>query len=352
MTRQINPSRINHIEHLDDMVLYSPELCMKHLEKVLAGTERASLKWDGSPSIIVGKKDLVPFVSTKSFFNKTPLLLKSYDEILSQKFSTELSVIMFIALKFAESINDNIVYQGDVMFCPGNKIVSETDITFGLNLVKYKVRSSYREFNAIKNANLGVAFHTSYDYSDAEVQKIPFDILPDNTTDVYVFEPSYFTLSAEPETIQDLTDEVLRIQMFQNETSCDLKLFHELYRKYKTQSLKLYSDVSRYNPDEFEKFCFQCTAPKLFEGAHQARENCLAKLQELNTTLKKCRKYFQMLCSFTYKAQKLVIQNLEETNSYCIEAQHEGLVVSTDEYTIKYVNKYEFTKKNNDKRVK
>ena len=352
MTREINPRKITHIEHLDDMVLYNPELCLKHFEKVLNGSERATLKWDGAPSIIIGKKDGTGFVSTKSFFNKTPLKLQTYDEILSQNFSTELSVIMFIALKFSESIKDNIVYQGDVMFCPGNKVQTDTEIKFGLNLVKYKVLSDYREFNAIKNANLGIAFHTSYDYSGSEVSKIPFDILPDNTEDVYVFEPSYYTLSSDHETIQDLTDDVLRIQMFQNETSCDLKVFHELFRKYKTMSLKLYDDVARYNPDEFEKFCFQCTAPKLFEGAYQARENCLAKLQELNTTIKKCRKYFQMLCAFTYKAQKLVIKNLEETNSYCIEAQHEGLVVSTGEYTIKYVNKYQFTKLNNDKRVK
>lgn len=353
MTREINPTKINHIEHLDDMVLYNPDLCIQHLERVQAGLEYATLKWDGSPSIIVGKKDGKSFVSTKSFFNKEPLKLSTYDEIIERNYSTELSVIMFIALKFAESINDNIVYQGDVMFCPGNnKNVQDDKITFGLNLIKYYVTPACPNFNKIKNANLGIAFHTAYDYSEDTVTKIPFDILPECTEDVYVFESYCINLHHNQFSFQDLTDEVLRIKLFQESASCDLKVFHELFRKYKTQSLKLYDDVARYNPDEFEKFCFQCTAPKLFEGSHQARENCLAKLQELNTVLKKCRKYFQMLCAFTHKAQAHVIHNVGYTQGYFIEAEHEGLVVSTNQYTIKYVNKYEFTKKNNDKRVK
>lgn len=357
MTREINPTKIKHIEHLDDMVLYHPGKCLQHLDNLEAGLEYSTLKWDGSPSIIIGKG----FVSTKSYFNKTPLKLRTYDEILAQNFSTELTVIMYIALRYSETIKDGIVYQGDVMFCPGNKVQTDSEITFGLNLIKYTVEKADPDvirftaakvapYEEIKKAHLGIAFHTAYDAGTSE--KIPFDLVPESTDDVYVFEPYKVQLKAEPSVLDDIRETVLSIKEFQETCSMDLKLYHELFRKYKTQSLSLYNDVARYDPDGFEKFCMQSMIPKLLEGAHQARKNNLEKMMELNNVLQKCKKYFQYLCAFTYKAQNLVLMNIDAVKDYYIQANHEGLVISTNEYTIKYVNKYQFTKLNNEKRAK
>lgn len=354
MTREINPNKITHIEHLDDMVLYNPSKCLQHLKNLESGIEYGTLKWDGSPSIVIGKG----FVSTKSYFNKTPLKLSTYDEILAQNYSTELSLILYIALSYSSTISTDNVYQGDVMFCPGNKVQTENDITFGLNLIKYSVHkpdpdvqrfttAPVAPFEEIKRAHLGIAFHTMYDSTG---KRVPI-VLPKSTDDVFIFDEYRVQLQAEPEALLDLASVVQEIDEFQK-MNTDLDLYHDLFRKYKTQSLSLYNDVARYDLEGFEKFCFQCLSTKLQEGSYQARANNLDKMQKLNTLLKTSKKYFQNLCAFTYKAQMLVIKNLEELNKYYINAKHEGVVISTADYTIKYVNKYEFTKLNNAKRAK
>ena len=355
MTREINPNNIKHIEHLDDMVLYDTNKCLQHLENVESTEEYGTLKWDGSPSIVLGKG----FVSTKSYFNKTPLKLSTYEEILSQNFSTELSMILFIALNYSNTIQTDNVYQGDVMFCPGNKIVTDSEITFGLNLIKYSVHKTDPDvqrftfapvvpYEPIKRAHLGIAFHTMYNPDGARVPVV----LPASTEDVYVFDEYKVKIAGEPELLLELSNLCEEIEKFQYSNFGKLKEYHELFRKYKTYSLSKFNEVVHKDVAHFEKFCFECMSPKLLEGSYQARHNTLEKMQELNTLLKKSKKYFYDLCDFTYRAQMLVLKNIEQTGNHFIRAKHEGLVISTQEYTIKYVNKFEFTKLNNEKRAK
>lgn len=364
MTRELNSPVLKHIEHLDDMVMYSPELTIKHLQDVKKGTLEYSLKWDGSPSIVFGKMNGIAFVSTKSFFNKTPVLYSANDEILRAGLSTELSIIMMVTLNYAQYLNvKNIAYQGDVMFCPGNLKVHETYVEFGLNLIKYSVLKKSPEFDSIKDALVGIAVHTRYEihhsFDGFSCKKQIFKHAPKSTTDVYIFEHITDTLynptgwsddEGEPGIVDDLIEHAQELMDYQQSTQYNLTKYHEMFRKFKTKCLMDENSPVVYDPEGFAKLCFETVSTKLFEDStHKVRSNCIQKLTELNDMLEDTGDYFLNLCRFTSKAQELVKLNIRTIDTSII-AQHEGLVVSTSEYMVKYVDKNNFTYLNNLKR--
>ncbi|WNA15745.1 hypothetical protein XaC1_102 [Xanthomonas phage XaC1] len=359
MTRQLKNKSNTHIEHLDDTVLYNPDITIKHLNKVQQGTETSTLKWDGAPSIVLGKFDHIAMVGTKSFFSKNETNYVSTEEIIAAGLSSELSYILIVALEYAKDhINEGQLIQGDVMFCTDDKKVQNDKIQFGLNLIKYAVPKELPEYELIKNAKIGIAFHTEY---DADYNASPIKELPESSEVLYVFDQYQCTLQdAENQSFHDnstycsmLIDYAHKIKQFQGTTLHNLTEYHELYRKYKTMRLRYFDMVCSADHEDFEKFCFGELSEKLFnpEYKYLARQNALQHMLEFNKVLKDTSKYFMLLSAFTFTSQQLVIHNLESTKEHNISAEHEGLVVSTDEYIIKYVDKKNFTKLNNSKRT-
>lgn len=358
MTRQLKNKSNTHIEHLEDTVLYNPDITIKHLNKVQSGTETSTLKWDGAPSIVLGKFDNIAMVGTKSFFSKKETNYVSTDEIVEARLSSELSYILILALSYAKVyINEGQLIQGDVMFCTDDKFVQDDKIQFGLNLIKYTVPKDLPEYELIKNAKIGIAFHTEY---DEDYNSSPIKELPESSDIVYVFEKYHCTLEDDEHPYFEcstycsmLLDYAQKIKKFQGQTLVDLTEYHELYRKYKTMRLRYFDMVCSGDHEDFEKFCFEELSKKLFNTEHKylARQNALEHMIEFNKVLKETSKYFMLLSAFTFTAQQLVVHNLESTKEHNISAEHEGLVVSTDEYIIKYVDKKKFTKLNNSKRT-
>ena len=166
-----------HLEHIEDEILNfgvdggrAAINFVQSLRDMLAGASRSSVnmtvKWDGAPAIFAGidPEDGKFFVAKKSVFNKEPKLYKSNAEIdadlsgtLNAKFKVSLAELSKLGIKG--------VLQGDLMFT--DDVSTETIdgvsyYTFQPNTIVYAVPVNSDFGKTIKNAKIGVVWHTTY----------------------------------------------------------------------------------------------------------------------------------------------------------------------------------------------
>jgi hypothetical protein len=168
------------IEHLEDEVLNGGVSgtrgainFLQSLRDMLAGnspTRRVNLssKWDGSPSIFAG---INPdngkfFVGTKGVFANNPKLNYTSDDIDNNHPGEGLNKKLKIALRYLPSLNIKGVIQGDMMFTREDlkteTIDSKSYVTFQPNTIVYAVPSESKLAETMRNAKMGVVWHTSY----------------------------------------------------------------------------------------------------------------------------------------------------------------------------------------------
>ena len=143
---------------------------VRSLRDMLAGNSRSSIdmtvKWDGAPAIFAGidPEDGKFFVAKKSVFNVNPKLYKSVAEI-DADLSGQLNAKFKVALEEFSKLGITGVLQGDLMFTDD---VDTTDIegkkyyTFQPNTIVYAVDVNSDLGKKIKNAKIGVVWHTTY----------------------------------------------------------------------------------------------------------------------------------------------------------------------------------------------
>lgn len=145
---------------------------LRDLRDMLAGNSKSTLsatvKWDGAPAIFAGidPRDGKFFVAKKGIFNKNPKVYKTQADIDSD-LSGELAAKFSVALKeFSKLGITKGVYQGDLMFTKGDvkleTIANEKFYTFHPNTIVYAVPVGSELGNTIKNAKIGVVWHTTY----------------------------------------------------------------------------------------------------------------------------------------------------------------------------------------------
>ena len=166
-----------HLEHIEDEILNygvtggrASINFVRSLRDMLAGNSRSSIdmtvKWDGAPAIFAGidPEDGKFFVAKKSVFNVNPKLYKSVAEI-DADLSGQLNAKFKVALAEFSKLGITGVLQGDLMFTDD---VETTDIegkkyyTFQPNTIVYAVDVNSDLGKKIKNAKVGVVWHTTY----------------------------------------------------------------------------------------------------------------------------------------------------------------------------------------------
>ena len=178
-----------HLEHLEDEILnYGVDggraaiNFLRSLRDMLAGNARSSInmtvKWDGAPAIFAGidPSDGKFFVAKKSVFNVNPKLYKSIQEIdddlsgaLNEKFKVSLTEFSKLGIKN--------VLQGDLMFTDDvetTKIDGVSYYTFQPNTIVYAVPVDSDMGNMIKNAKVGIVWHTTYTGKELQSMKASF----------------------------------------------------------------------------------------------------------------------------------------------------------------------------------
>ena len=178
-----------HLEHIEDEILNfgidgarGSINFVRSLRDMLAGASRSSVnmtvKWDGAPAIFAGidPEDGKFFVAKKSVFNVNPKLYKSASEVdadvsgaLNSKFKTALEEFSKLGIKG--------VLQGDLMFTDDvstETIDGKSYLTFQPNTIVYAVDVNSDLGKKIKNAKIGVVWHTTYSGKTLQDMKASF----------------------------------------------------------------------------------------------------------------------------------------------------------------------------------
>ena len=181
-----------HLEHIEDEILNfgvdggrAAINFLRSLRDMLSGDAKSSVnmtvKWDGAPAIFAGTdpSDGQFFVAKKSVFNKTPLLYKSISEIEgASELSDSLKTKFTYAFNNFKDLGIKGVLQGDLMFTPEDlekETINGTEYyTFQPNTIVYAVPTDSKLGQKIKNANIGVVWHTTYSGDDLQSMKASF----------------------------------------------------------------------------------------------------------------------------------------------------------------------------------
>ena len=167
-----------HLEHIEDEILNygitggrASINFVRSLRDMLAGNSRSSIdmtvKWDGAPAIFAGidPADGKFFVAKKSVFNIDPKLYKSIAEIDADNLSAALNSKFKVAFEEFSKLGIKDVLQGDLMFTDDvstETIDGKSFYTFQPNTIVYAVDVNSDFGKKIKNAKIGVVWHTTY----------------------------------------------------------------------------------------------------------------------------------------------------------------------------------------------
>jgi hypothetical protein len=184
------------IEHLEDLVFErgtrGVQEAMSIIKDAAQDTRRTTtVKWDGKPAIIWGRKPTGEFVLT----DKSGFTAKGYDglatspdqiaRIMSQRGGERSALIaiyqkLFPLLRAATPDNFKGYVQGDLLYTETPPEVAGAYV-FKPNFVEYKIPATSKLGQLIGTSQVGIAAHTRYSQADSAaeaVQQINLDPVP------------------------------------------------------------------------------------------------------------------------------------------------------------------------------
>ena len=179
-----------HMTHIEDKVLYGGVNgtreainALRALRDMLGGEKdgKVSVKWDGAPAIFAGTdpRDGQFFVAKKGIFAKSPKVYKT-DEDIDADTSGDLADKLKLALKHLPSIGINGIIQGDFLFSSPDvkteKINKKSYVTFHPNTIVYAIPSDQDTAKAVKKAEIGIVWHTTYTGTSFESLKASYGV--------------------------------------------------------------------------------------------------------------------------------------------------------------------------------
>lgn len=203
-----------HLEHLEDFILDDNKAFIDNF--MIAGSTQPtefSLKWDGAPAIVFG---ICPvshqfFLSTKSIFNKTPIVFYNIKDIWRKH---KLRPDLFMKLAHAFDVleqeyrllpgyPDLPIYQADLLFITEdvrNDMAEkygdyDENFEFQPNTVKYSLVGE--QIALAGKSDIGIAIHTEYFVNRVNLQDMntwesaPVFRVPDFTNKVYLGHTSF-----------------------------------------------------------------------------------------------------------------------------------------------------------------
>lgn len=179
-----------HLEHVEDLVFNEGVAgtrkainFLRDLRDMLSGSASGKLdrtvKWDGAPAVFAGvdPRDDKFFVAKKGVFNKFPKIYKTLDAV-DEDTSGDLATKLKTALEEFRGLGiTSGVYQGDLMFTDDKReqtINGVRYVTFQPNTIVYAVPLESDLGQQIKNAKIGVVWHTTYTGDSFETMRASF----------------------------------------------------------------------------------------------------------------------------------------------------------------------------------
>lgn len=186
----ITEQKNTHMTHIEDKVLYGGVngtrqaiMALRELRDMLRGVHsgNVSVKWDGAPAVFAGvdPSDGKFFVAKKGIFNKNPKVYKSAADVDADT-SGDLADKLKAALRYLPGLGIKGVVQGDFLFGPGDlstdTINGEKYLTFHPNTIVYAVPANSPEAKQIKQAKIGIVWHTTYVGSTFESMRASYGV--------------------------------------------------------------------------------------------------------------------------------------------------------------------------------
>lgn len=186
--------RNKHLPHVEDLMFLEGreglDSSLRILHEVMRQSDGVgiSLKWDGKPAVVCGTNPENGrfFVGTKSAFNRDVRAFHTAHEISRGVGNPELASRLSECLRHLPRLGIRGVLQGDLLFTADSLDITEDEIAFQPNAIRYSVGRNTPTGEAIRNASLGVAFHTVYEGDTMETLSVSS----------YRFDPS--SVSADP----------------------------------------------------------------------------------------------------------------------------------------------------------
>lgn len=218
--------KLKHITHAEDRPLFHGAEGFHHAYDALHGahfhtksgaqSNKLTMKYDGSPSIVYGHhpENGKFFVASKSAFNKNPKLNYTPEDIeknhghapgLVEKLKAGLEHLPKIAPKEG-------VYQGDMMFTKPDVKKHDGKVSFTPNTITYTAKGEKAE--AIKKAKVGVVTHTKYTgttlsnmHASGDVHESDFGHHPDifHHTASYDSSGAHYPKSSQDKVLSELS---------------------------------------------------------------------------------------------------------------------------------------------------
>jgi hypothetical protein len=236
-----------HMTHIEDQIIYggvkgarSAILALRSLRDMLAGNVKSgvdvTVKWDGAPAVFAGidPADGQFFVAKKGIFNKNPKVYKSYADIDADT-SGDLNSKMKVAFDELSKLGITGVVQGDIMFTRDDLKTETIDgtkyVTFHPNTIVYAVPVDSPQAKIIRQARIGVVFHTTYSGSSFENMSASYGV------DIDKFRKTK-TVWAETATIKDLSGTVTLTKEDTAEVTAALSKAGKIFNSIASSTLK------------------------------------------------------------------------------------------------------------------
>ena len=145
------------MDHFEDRLVLAKKNPLSWIDDVLNNDVSISRKWDGAPSIFVGRDDHGIYIAKKGLFNKNPKLYYTEEEIeadlsgeLATKFCDVLDIVKDANLETGDLI------QGDLLFTRGDIQFQNDTYTFQANTIVYSSDEDLTKYH------VGIVWHTKY----------------------------------------------------------------------------------------------------------------------------------------------------------------------------------------------
>lgn len=200
-----------HLEHLEDDILnngtqggHDAIAFLKSLGEMLSQGDsrmRVTTKWDGAPAIICGidPENGEFFVGTKSVFNKlNPKICYSEFDVDTLYPTGGLNEKLKTSYKYLSQLGIRGVVQGDLLFTNDKRlgIINNTSVYhFTPNTITYAVPQKSEIGERVKNAKMGIVFHTTYVGSSLPTMVANFGASVPGSKDVFVASAEFSNAS-------------------------------------------------------------------------------------------------------------------------------------------------------------
>lgn len=212
------------MEHLEDSVINNGVIgardsikFLQSLRNMLNGDSNTAVnttvKWDGAPAVIVGRKEGKLFVATKSYFSKNSKYYQSVDEINNADIPEDLKYKLNACLYYLKDLKTDVILQGDLLFTHNDLrtevIEGENMVVFHPNTIVYAVPRKSELGNTICKSTLGIVWHTVYSGDGASYD---FNInMINQIKDVFMIDANYQDVSGTATFTKDESKEVTKI---------------------------------------------------------------------------------------------------------------------------------------------